>query len=197
MNTPKTRISEIYEAFTSVSTMGVFWFSSSKELLKLNASIIGLLGFENEAQALQDFDYNISDLVQNWTILSSALKLNEQSNSILNLELVLKQKNGNPMSVPTNIEKLQSDNRTIYIVYVGNPILLDDNQPITDSFSVQLGLDVPIKKTTLKQKELIDNIPYYAWLKDDSGVYISVNAPFANLFNLKCSCKKNREETIF
>ena len=52
---------------------------------------------------------------------------------------------------------------------------------ITEHFELQSV----ISKTKTQQKAILDNIPYLAWLKDNTGRYISVNEPFARKFGME------------
>lgn len=42
-----------------------------------------------------------------------------------------------------------------------------------------------ISQVKTRQKAILDNIPYLAWLKDNDGRYISVNEPFASKFGIE------------
>jgi PAS domain S-box-containing protein len=42
-----------------------------------------------------------------------------------------------------------------------------------------------ISQVKNRQKAILDNIPYLAWLKDNDGRYISVNEPFASKFGIE------------
>jgi PAS domain S-box-containing protein len=57
-------------------------------------------------------------------------------------------------------------------------------------FSELINIEKVIPDSFSQQQTILDNIPYLAWLKNDSGKYVSVNNAFAKFF------KKKPEEII-
>jgi len=180
----------IHEVFASTASIGLCWFNNSDELLKINTALLQLLGFDKEDEAIQYFKKKVSNLFDPEDQILSAIK--ETDTSIVPSGIIthIKQRSGERLQVCISIEKFLADNTPVYVGYfiridAKNESLNQGQTNATPELSEQLGMDFPNEKMHLKQKALLDNIPYYAWLKDENGVYISVNAPFANLFSLR------------
>jgi PAS domain S-box-containing protein len=56
---------------------------------------------------------------------------------------------------------------------------------VATDITAQKDLEVNLRQTKAQQLAILDNIPYFAWLKDKEGRYVSVNKPFAKFFNME------------
>ncbi len=107
---------------------------------------------------------------------------------------------------------IRKDNKIRWVWSRNYPVYNDDGKiyryvSVISDITNQLELQSVISKARMRQKAILDNIPYLAWLKDNEGRYISVNEPFAKSFNLAPEdiigktdfdfCEKNIAEKYF
>ncbi len=192
MTTPKAEnsVAKIFEAFASVSSMGVFWFSSAGDLINFNGPFIRLLEFSDQNQLKIHTNNRIENLFAPSDPFVPICNHIAEQNFPFNRNARLLTASGDHIHVSVSIEKVETDKEPLFVAFVtkvssDNENYQQEKWSVINELSEQLEMDLAHGKTQLKQKALLDNIPYYAWLKDENGIYISANAPFASFFNLK------------
>ncbi|NJM15561.1 MAG: PAS domain S-box protein [Bacteroidales bacterium] len=55
---------------------------------------------------------------------------------------------------------------------------------VASDITQQKQLEIALLRNKFRQKAILDNIPFLAWLKDSEGRYISVNEPFASYYGI-------------
>ena len=83
---------------------------------------------------------------------------------------------------------VRNDGSTIWIWNRSFPIFNREGELVRQVMMISDISDLKTLETNLTASQaqleaLLDNIPYYAWLKDDKGKYIMVNQPFALHYN--------------
>jgi PAS domain S-box-containing protein len=83
---------------------------------------------------------------------------------------------------------VHSDNSITWIWNRAFPIFNRDGEFLRQVMMIsditdQKNLENNINTSRAQLEALLDNIPYFAWLKDDKGRYVMVNQPFASYYN--------------
>jgi PAS domain S-box-containing protein len=159
------------EEFLSISSIGIFLADISGRILKLNKPLLRLLKVIDEDQAQKIYNENIFNLFNDKeNIKKSFSKLSQQDEAFI--EVLSSVTSGkNVVNISLNAQKIYTENEPVIIGYI---TLLPE---VTDP-----GRNKILPNPLLKQTEILNNIPYLAWIKNNEGKYISVNDAFANFF---------------
>ncbi len=174
--TTKARIDTI-EEFTNFSSLGIFWANLDGHLIKLNESLLSLLDFKTENEALRAYNSNVFNIFQEKDFIQTLFEEIKPNNTstfqVVNI-IIPKKKS---VRIFLTLEKVSLDQD--FVIGYFSPIT---DSAIEDENKKELKENLVIGQ---QQNAIINNIPYLAWLKDKNGIYITVNSPFIEFFHLK------------
>jgi len=158
--------------FASLTSIGVFWTNTKGEILKLNNSLLFLLGFPDFRIAAEHYNNSIYNIFDD---KDSAIKIitdctQNHTSSVRRLNIL--SHNHSVIAVTINFEILQVADEYIIIGYI-EQIANDDNEN---------GDSDKISKHLFK---LLGNIHDFYYLKDINGKVIKASQEFLNIMNVK------------
>lgn len=157
------------------NTYDVLILKEKDRIIYVNPAFERLFGIESQIA------YSTPDILEKSLSGQDRKKLAETRNNPTLKNIV---DPGNKYSITTNAG-------TSVKVWIRTGLIYDNNKRfqrellIISDLTGQAELENTVSQTRLRQKAILDNIPYLAWLKDNDGRYISVNEPFTSFFDLK------------
>jgi len=186
MNSQKITRSSVYsiEEFTKISSVGMFWCDRAGRLIKLNDSLLNLLNFKNENEALKAFNQNVFHVFQDAHLIKNLVEDIQPKGASAHHIVKLSVPKKKPLTISLILEKVNLEEELI----IGYCSLLKNLVPHSDFEENYTPSDVPVKTQgipkDLQQTDVLNNIPYLTWLKDKNGRYLAVNNSFIEFFHL-------------
>jgi PAS domain S-box-containing protein len=170
-------VKESEERFRQLAenTYDVLILKENDRIIYVNPAFEKLFGTETKVA------YSTPDIIEKSLSEQDRKKLAKARNNLTSKNIV---DSGNKYSIITNAG-------TTIQVWIRTGLIYDNLKRfqrellIISDLTGQAELENTVSQTRLRQKAILDNIPYLAWLKDNEGRYISVNEPFTSFLNLK------------